>query len=227
MFEPIHRRTLSIPPASRDQFVHTHKDAISLSLTRCLDAAARKHKVGQNRFYGPCSSDRAAARSFPVECRESRSFLRSVGLIADIRYRPSNTAASPRIVCSIVGIGVRSGLAAGGNRDSNSRSLRRRREGSRATRDPFRGAPHGFLHAPVRAVGFFSWITLPASVLSPNWTAREAGEDPPANEHARCDNADQGGFEEQRQPSQSQGAARQEFGAGPGRILVRSMLSFS
>ena len=156
MFEPIHRRTLSIPPASRDQFVHTHKDAISLSLTRCLDAAARKHKVGQNRFYGPCSSDRAGARSFPVEYRESRSFRRSVGLIADIRYRPSNTGASPRIVCSIVGIGVRSGLAAGGNRDSNSRSLRRRREGSRATRGPFRGAPHGFLHAPVRAVGFLA-----------------------------------------------------------------------
>jgi len=88
-------------------------DAISLSLTRCLDAAARKHKVGQNRFYGPCSSDRAGARSFPVEYRESRSFLRPVGLIADIRYRPSNTGASPRIVCSIVGIGVRSGLAAG------------------------------------------------------------------------------------------------------------------
>ena len=35
-----------------------------------------------------------------------------------------------------------------------------------------------------------------ASPLSPKWTAREAGENPPANEHACCDNSDQGGSEQ-------------------------------
>jgi len=43
-------------------------DAISLCLTRCLDAAARKHKVGQNRFYGPCSSDLREGFALDLPC---------------------------------------------------------------------------------------------------------------------------------------------------------------
>ena len=55
---------------------------------------------------------------------------------------------------------------------------------------------------PVRIV---AWT----SALSPKRTAREAGDDPPANEHTPCGNADQGGSEHQRHPSQSQNSDEQ------------------
>ena len=42
-----------------------------------------------------------------------------------------------------------------------------------------------------------------SGLLSPKRTAREAGDDPPDNEHTPCGNADQGGSEQQCYPSQS------------------------
>jgi hypothetical protein len=56
-------------------------------------------------------------------------------------------------------------------------------------------------------------LLKPGSVLihtlSPKRTAREAGDDPPDNEHTPCGNADHGGSEQQRHPSQSQNSDQQ------------------
>jgi hypothetical protein len=46
--------------------------------------------------------------------------------------------------------------------------------------------------------------TSPVPWLSPKRTAREVGDDSPDNEHTSRGNADQGGSEQQRHPSQSQ-----------------------
>ena len=48
-----------------------------------------------------------------------------------------------------------------------------------------------------------------SGLLSPKRTAREAGDDPPDNEHTPCGNADQGGSEQQCYPSQSKNSDQQ------------------
>ena len=48
-----------------------------------------------------------------------------------------------------------------------------------------------------------------APLLSSKRTAREAGEDPPDNEHRPCGNADEGGSDQQRHPGQSQNSDEQ------------------
>src|SRR6516225_671025 len=46
-------------------------------------------------------------------------------------------------------------------------------------------------------------------LLSPKRTAREAGEDPPDDEHGPCDNADERRSDQQRRPSQRQNSDEQ------------------
>src|SRR5215469_6070619 len=69
--------------------------------------------------------------------------------------------------------------------------------------------------------GELCWPTVPAFIsdrqparvsgplLSPKRTAREAGEDPPDDGHGPCGNADEGGSDQQRHPSQRQNSDEQ------------------
>jgi hypothetical protein len=48
-----------------------------------------------------------------------------------------------------------------------------------------------------------------ALLLSPKRTACEVGEDPPDNEHGPCGDADEGGCDQHRHPSESQNSDEQ------------------
>ena len=84
-------------------------------------------------------------------------------------------------------------------------------------------------HTPGSAVSpTGSPARVSAPLLSPKRTAREAGQDPPDDEHGTCGNADERGSDQQRHPSQRQNSdeqpkERDADGPQP-RVILRRVL---